>query len=202
MVWLVVFNQWLVDFLVVVLDKDGDLLLNQVGLLLDHWNNLVDWVWLGDWDVFIDGHQVGSGNLDWDWHRVRFRDGHGFGYVHDVGLGYLDWDWDRVRLGYWEGLGHWNWSQDGVGGEDVLDDGHDDVFWYKLGHWKRFVDWVRPRNGHLLVHWIWLWNGNVLRDVLHNYLHGSSVLDVSPRLRFMAVAMTSGSDQGRPQKAS
>lgn len=61
-------------------------------------------------------------------------------------MSYLNWVWDGVWLGHWEGFSDRNWLQNWIWSIDMLNDGNDDVFWYKFSHWQWFE------------HWIGLWN--------------------------------------------
>lgn len=66
--------------------QDGDLLLNQVWLLLNHGDDLVDGFGDWNWDVLDDRNNVRLGNPDRDRHWVRFRDGNRLRDVDDVRL--------------------------------------------------------------------------------------------------------------------
>jgi hypothetical protein len=187
--------QGFVHFLVVVLNQDGDLLLDQVRLVFDDGDDLVNGFRDGDGHVLNHGHNHGSGHPHWHWDGVGLGDGHGFGHVHQVGLGYLDrvGDGDGFRDG--EGLGHGHGLEDGVRGKHVLNDGHNDVFGYKFSHGKGLKYGVRLRDGNLFVDGIRFWDRDMFRDVLYDDFYGSRIFYVTPVL--IVVIPSSGHE---PQK--
>jgi len=171
--------QWLVDLLVVVFNQDGDLLLNQVWLLLDDRDDFVHRLRYRYRDVLHNGHDIWFGNLNRHWDRVRFRDRNSLGNVDDVWFWYLNWYRDGVGFRDWEGLRHRHWLQDRVGSVDVLDNWDNHVFGDKLRNRQRLEDRIWLRDEDLLVNWIRFRDGNMFRHVFHDDLHRLGVFYVS-----------------------
>jgi len=171
--------QWLVDLLVVVFNQNGDLLLNQVWLLLDDRDDFVHRLRYRYGDVLHDGHDVWFGNPNRHWDGVRFRDRNGLGNVDDVWFWYLNWYRDGVGFRDWEGLRHRHWLQDRVGSVDVLDNWDNHVFGDKLRNRQRLEDRIWLRDEDLLVNWIGFRDGNVFRHVFDDDLHRLGVFYVS-----------------------
>jgi len=174
-----------VDFFVVVLDEDGDLLLNQVGLVFDDGDDLVDRLGDWDWDVFNNGDDNGSGDSDSHRDWVGLGDRHGLRHMYKVGLGHLDWVRDGHGLRDGEGLGHGDRLKHGVWGEHVLNHGNDDVLGHELGHGQGFEHGIRLGDIDSFVHGVRSGDGNVLRHVFHNDFYGSGIFDMTPGVFMM-----------------
>lgn len=147
------------------IEVDWDLHRDRVGLLNGHGVRLLDMDWVRPVDWHMDGVSHWPINRDWDVfvYGVRLWVGH----FHWDGVRLFNMHW--VRPVYWHVNGNWH----GLLNRDS--NRHWFFYWVR----SRYVDGVRPINGHLdgvtdvLHNWVGLRNGHFNFDgVWHVFLHG------------------------------